>query len=72
MPDPQGRMVGTCLRAKAVGLAARSVLSALAVDDASTKTELLKGEAAVQTSDCMKSLDLSLGAGTGGRTACER
>ena len=40
--------------------------------DASTQTELLKGEAAVQTSDCRQCLDLSPGAGTGSRPACKR
>jgi len=38
----------------------------------STQMELLKGEAAVQTSDCRNCLDLSSGAGTGSRPACKR
>ena len=40
--------------------------------DASAQTDLLKGEAAAQTSDCRKCLDLSPGAGTGSRPACKR
>ena len=40
------------------------------VADASTQTELLKGEAAVQTSGCGKCQDFR--AGTGGRAACKR
>ena len=43
-----------------------------AVADASAQTDLLKGEAAAQTSDCRKCLDLSPGAGTGSRPACKR
>jgi len=39
------------------------------VADASTQTKLLKGEAALLTSDCRKHLDLPPGAGTGGRPA---
>lgn len=35
------------------------------------QAELLKGESAVETSDCKKLLDLFLGAGTGSRHACK-
>ncbi|KAK4827437.1 hypothetical protein QYF61_017994 [Mycteria americana] len=60
------------LRAKAAAPAGGSAPSTPAVADASTQTELLKGEAAVQTSGCRKCLHLSPGAGTGGRPACKR
>jgi len=64
-------MVGTSLRAKAVSLAGGgSALTTPVVPDVSTQMELLKGEAAVQTSDCGKCLDLSPGAG--GRPVCRR
>lgn len=39
---------------------------------ASAHTELLRGEAAVQTSECRTCLDLSPGARTGSRGACKR
>jgi len=42
------------------------------VADASTQMELLKGEAALLTSDCRKLLDLPPGAGTGGRPVYKR
>ena len=72
LPDPQGRKAGTRLRAKAAALAGGSAPSTPAVADASTQTELLKGEAAVQASGCRMCPDLSPGAGTGSRPACKR
>jgi len=63
-------MVGTGLRAKAADPAGGSAPSAPVV--ASTQMELLKGEAAVQTSNFSKCLDLSPGAGTGSRPVCKR
>jgi len=64
-------MVGTRLRAEAAALAGGSAPSAPAVADASTQMELLKGKAAVQSSDCRKCLDLSPWAGTDSRPACK-
>lgn len=63
--------MSTRLRAKAATLAGWSALSALLVIDASTQMELLRGQAAVQTSDSWKCLDLSPGAGTGSTPACK-
>lgn len=61
-------MVGTCLREKkVVALAAQSIP---VVADASTQTELLRGEGVVQASDCWKCLNLLPGAGSG--PACQR
>jgi len=71
-PGPPGRMVGTCLRAKAAALAGGSVPPTPAVADASTQMELLKGEAAAQTSGWQRCLGLSPGAGTGSRPPCRR
>jgi len=65
-------MVGSLLRAKAAALSGESAPSTPVVGDASIQTEQLKGEAAVQTSDCRKRLDLSPGAGTDSRPACKR
>ena len=65
-------MAGTRLRAKAAALAGGSAPSTPAAADASPQTELLKGEPAVQASDCKKFPDLSPGAGTGSRPACKR
>ncbi|CAM9586480.1 unnamed protein product, partial [Bubo scandiacus] len=64
-------MAATCLRAKTAAPAGESVQSTPAVADASTQTDLLKGEAAVQTSDCRMCLDLFPGAGTGSRPDCK-
>lgn len=69
LPDPQDGMVDTHLTTKAA--AGGSAPTAPTVADACTQMELLKEEAAVQTSDCRKGLDLSPGADTGGRPACK-
>lgn len=58
----------TCLRAKA---ATPPVPSTLVAED-STQGELLKGEAAVQTSDYRKCQGISLGTGTGCRSASRK
>lgn len=74
LPHPQGRMVYACLREETAAPAGRvrgSLPCTPAPSDASTHVELLKGEAAVQTSNCKKCLDLSLVAGTGSRPACK-
>ena len=63
--------MGTHLRAKAAALAWGSAAFAPEVANASTQTEMLKGDATVQTSDCRKCLDLSPVAGTGSRPACK-
>ena len=68
----QGRMVGTDLRAKAAAPAGGSAPPTPVVANASTQKDLLKGQAAVQTSDCRKCLDPSPEAGTGSRPACNR
>lgn len=60
-------MLDTRLRVKAAVLAGGSVSSTLVVADAST---LLKGEAAVQTSNFRKGLDFSPGAGAGTDLVC--
>jgi len=64
--------VGTCPRAKAAAPAGEPTPSTPAVADVSTQMELLKGQAAAQTSDCRKHQDLSPGAGAGSRPACKR
>ena len=65
LPDPQDGMVGTRLRAQAAPPAGGSVPPTPAVANATkaTQAELLKGETAVQASDCRQCLDLSPGQG---------
>lgn len=65
-------MVVAHLRVMAVALVVWPALSTPVVADASTQSQPLSGEAAVQTSDCWKSLSLFPGVGTDGRTACKR
>jgi len=62
-------MVGTPLIVKTAALYAPSTP---VMASASTHMDLLKGEAAVQTPDCKKCLDLSSGTEKGSRPACKR